>query len=976
MALYSKQDLKESQILYQDCEFISKKTRSIYAWRTALWVRYCKEHATDYTVTEDKLINYLDWLFEIDLVNKINTKKSYVPDILRDHMGSVICLWRIQTGNDPDLVSPKEGTRYQAKWDEILRNYPRREKFQARAYIPETQGFDPIGTGSGSSGMALSPPGMRSSLPCPASSAAIYNDSKSSRHYSYHQPYRQHHDYNSHYYHHQHAPLSPQQAQPPAHYHDRYQQQKQQQQYRSHHMQAPPLPRSLQSPQYPVGLPESTELRWQLRWLKDGEWASSTARFLFTIAMCTWVEAVNVVGLRMIDARFASSTMAPRLPSSVLRISLKTQPAADARSEANGDTHSRAIARQQFSIIRSRNPLLCAWNALAVMLFHRWHIANLPALTFANASWQSMLMLSPCPKKHDMPASPEWSDRRGSGSGISLEAVESGLVTAEERVGLVRDLLPVDRLPIERIVRLRPMERAQQQLSVYGSSGSPSQRDLRMARGNSTGGIYTGNIFTPLTDTESVDRLSLLAPENSGYYENHHCIQRHKVIPSDSLQHTDIAVLKCCTSQLPEDFYGTSGILNHPIFNTAEFAAFCDQIQTDAADEIHTLQYDLSMAMGDPEPYRTDTGGTTVVASGLFDKASEPKRLSGDDISTRGVMLPPITSSQNEDAIMLDASPEGEEVFSPTISPSPPVSSTGARGAAAAVAAISFSDSPRSTDGQMQTTPQQTPQSMSQSLPARPFDGWNESYFKNSSSGGSTPGGSGIPPHAAKRRRPEHGEGAAPAPQPGIATSSSSPYPPTRSPRGTGSRLHHGHHTQHQRIPRSPPGTSYSPRIPASSLGPSSNNSRTMNATTLPSIAQFTQSPLASSPMQIGSPNMGRGVGQQQHYMHPSQQQQQLYSANAQRRDLDPYSASGSVMRRPSDSATGDSSSSGRTGMVAGRDEYGYNEVEQINMLREENAYLKQRLQNLEITVAQKQLEVQNWMSRMEKYLMRDNTGR
>ncbi|KAI9501893.1 hypothetical protein BX070DRAFT_236173 [Coemansia spiralis] len=82
------------------------------------------------------------------------------------------------------------------------------------------------------------------------------------------------------------------------------------------------------------------------------------------------------------------------------------------------------------------------------------------------------------------------------------------------------------------------MERAQQQLSVYGSSGSPSQRDLRMARGNSTGGIYTGNIFTPLTDTESVDRLSLLAPENSGYYENHHCIQRHKVIPSDSLQHT------------------------------------------------------------------------------------------------------------------------------------------------------------------------------------------------------------------------------------------------------------------------------------------------------------------------------------------------------------------------------------------------------------------------------------------------------
>ncbi|KAJ2764067.1 hypothetical protein IWQ57_005318, partial [Coemansia nantahalensis] len=120
--------LKESQELYQNCEFISKKTRSIYAWRAALWVRFCKERSVDFAVTEDRLIEYLDWLFEIDLVNKINTKKSYVPDILRDHMGSVICLWRIQTGNNPDLVSPKEGSRYQAKWDEILRNHPRRER--------------------------------------------------------------------------------------------------------------------------------------------------------------------------------------------------------------------------------------------------------------------------------------------------------------------------------------------------------------------------------------------------------------------------------------------------------------------------------------------------------------------------------------------------------------------------------------------------------------------------------------------------------------------------------------------------------------------------------------------------------------------------------------------------------------------------------------------------------------------------------
>ncbi|KAJ2877892.1 hypothetical protein IWW38_006460, partial [Coemansia aciculifera] len=69
--------LKESKELYHDCTFISKKTQSIYAWRSALWVRFCKERGTDFTVTEDKMIEYIDWLFEIDAINRINTKKTH-----------------------------------------------------------------------------------------------------------------------------------------------------------------------------------------------------------------------------------------------------------------------------------------------------------------------------------------------------------------------------------------------------------------------------------------------------------------------------------------------------------------------------------------------------------------------------------------------------------------------------------------------------------------------------------------------------------------------------------------------------------------------------------------------------------------------------------------------------------------------------------------------------------------------------------
>ncbi|KAJ2759987.1 hypothetical protein H4S06_001959, partial [Coemansia sp. BCRC 34490] len=81
-------------------------------------------------------------------------------------------------------------------------------------------------------------------------------------------------------------------------------------------------------------------------------------------------------------------------------------------------------------------------------------------------------------------------------------------------------------------------------------------------------------------------------------------------------------------------------------------------------------------------------------------------------------------------------------------------------------------------------------------------------------------------------------------------------------------------------------------------------------------------------------------------------------------------------MRRPSDSATGDNSSnSGRVDMVAGRDEYGLSEIEQIKMLREENAYLRQRLQRLEASVTQKHAEVLGWMNHIEKQFARKDSN-
>ncbi|KAJ2327802.1 hypothetical protein IWW51_001544 [Coemansia sp. RSA 2702] len=539
MALYSKQDLKDSQELYQSCEFISKKTRSIYAWRAALWVRYCKEHGLDFSVTEDKLIDYLDWLFEIDLVNKINTKKSYVPDILRDHMGSVICLWRIQTGNNPDLVSPKEGTRYQAKWDEILRNYPRRERFQSRQAAQDTNSAE---LRASSSGMAMSPR-------MHAGYSSSYGDAP------YHHYSSRHNRYHGGSHHHQlppqpqphHPPMSP--GLPQYHHHDR----------RAHSrsprmpgLPPPPLPQQPQLQQRPVGVPDATELQWQLRWTQDLSWGTAAARLVFTTSMSTWTDAADATNLRLGDVYFAASTLAPLLPSSVLRLVLTANTITGVRPGPSGAiTAAGSATRQQqrlemlwliavlaiagqlhavsadsateiyrqiacFSVIRARNPLQCLWNALGTMLFYHWHVANSPPPTFADTAWQNSLVL---PMQSSDAAM------------LSAAAMETGHISPSERLGLVRDLLPSHKLPVESVVRRHSLDHARH-LASPGSATGPEPGDLHMLRR----GQPSTKLIAPLSDAMAPERLVPLSKTNSGYYEPHHRIQRHKTLPSEQLQ--------------------------------------------------------------------------------------------------------------------------------------------------------------------------------------------------------------------------------------------------------------------------------------------------------------------------------------------------------------------------------------------------------------------------------------------------------
>ncbi|KAJ2902544.1 hypothetical protein GGI21_004541, partial [Coemansia aciculifera] len=97
-----------------------------------------------------------------------------------------------------------------------------------------------------------------------------------------------------------------------------------------------------------------------------------------------------------------------------------------------------------FSIIRSRNPLLCSWNALAVALFYRWHVAGFLPPTFANPLWKDTLVV---PVDHSRSSSSLSVALDGGQKNASI--VESRLVSATERLSLVRELLPSDRLPME-----------------------------------------------------------------------------------------------------------------------------------------------------------------------------------------------------------------------------------------------------------------------------------------------------------------------------------------------------------------------------------------------------------------------------------------------------------------------------------------------------------------------------------------------
>ncbi|KAJ2764845.1 hypothetical protein IWQ57_005011, partial [Coemansia nantahalensis] len=402
----------------------------------------------------------------------------------------------------------------------------------------------------------------------------------------------------------------------------------------------------------------------------------------------------------------------------------------------------------------------------------------------------------------------------------------------------------------------------------------------------------------------------------------------------------DIAALKCCIEYLPPGF-DTGSILCEPVFNSLEFARFCEAMQRGAADELRALRYDLEVTA-------SHAGGYGSAGHGVSPTFGHP---AGGAATAQRSALPAIASPHTGDSIMSARSPHGES-FSPIVSPSPPLAGVHDM---ARNPTLFMDIPPANADAAMADSPQpMARQEISRSMPSHSMEGWGDGFFHGAAPppppltaplaaiGG---GSSNMSQLVARHRRAR----APPTPHLASPSSAGTMVPLPGSPYSAVSPRSYWRSVQTHRTERSLSQASQSPRIGTlTAVGDQSMH------TTLPPISHIAH---------VGSSATPPMHGARLHHHH--QQYQHHQRPEFSRRETDPIRPAG-ALRRDSDSTIDNGAA-----MATGRDEPADSGAEVIAALREENASLRQRMHKLEVEVTQKQQEVQSWMSRIERQLTR-----
>ncbi|KAJ1945885.1 hypothetical protein FBU59_002181, partial [Linderina macrospora] len=119
-------ELQKAKEILENCTLVSHSTKGCYSSRIALWIHFCNnKYAGDDLVTEERLASYVEWMVNSGAAERIRQGSTHIQQVLRNQLQGVLCYWRIQTGNRPDLPDPRTGRVFSSKWNEIVQRFPR-----------------------------------------------------------------------------------------------------------------------------------------------------------------------------------------------------------------------------------------------------------------------------------------------------------------------------------------------------------------------------------------------------------------------------------------------------------------------------------------------------------------------------------------------------------------------------------------------------------------------------------------------------------------------------------------------------------------------------------------------------------------------------------------------------------------------------------------------------------------------------------
>ncbi|KAJ1936263.1 hypothetical protein EC988_008247, partial [Linderina pennispora] len=113
-------ELQKAKEILENCTLVSHSTKGCYSSRIALWIHFCNsKYGGDDMVTEERLASYVEWMVNSGAAERIRQGSTHIQQVLRNQLQGVLCYWRIQTGNRPDLPDPRTGRVFSSKWNEI-----------------------------------------------------------------------------------------------------------------------------------------------------------------------------------------------------------------------------------------------------------------------------------------------------------------------------------------------------------------------------------------------------------------------------------------------------------------------------------------------------------------------------------------------------------------------------------------------------------------------------------------------------------------------------------------------------------------------------------------------------------------------------------------------------------------------------------------------------------------------------------------